>query len=324
MLQGHDQQRAFLSEIDSATSPLLLSGPEGIGKLLVALEHSQRLNCRHEPGGPSWTPCGNCSMCSRIERGTLDDVQVFRPDGKTFKVAQIERRDKNQPKGVLDHCHFYPAEGAYRVLILDDVEKLTDAAAPALLKTLEDGVPKTVFILVTSALSQVLPTISSRCTHVEFRPLNNDQVRQIIEPKIANQELLDVCVSYSNGSPGAALDFYRVGIPLRADLVKALRKLNKVSFDTLSELVDKTTVEPEMFFEVLISLLLDALAAKKGEAIRNIDLREELVQIGDLIAPKFVEVYAPIGDSLERLGMPMAWPFQLKSILVQMREVVRG
>jgi hypothetical protein len=204
------------------------------------------------------------------------------------------------------------------------VEKLTDAAAPALLKTLEDGVPKTVFILVTSVPSQVLPTISSRCTHVEFKPLTSDQVREIIEPKIGNADLLDVCVSYSNGSPGRALEFYRTGVPLRKGLVKILRKLRKADYETISEVVGES--DPEMFFEVLLSLLLDSRAVKVGGKIKNLDLTKELDVISEVVAPRFAEIYEPVNESLHRLDTvpPKSWPFHLKTVLVQMREVARG
>src|SRR5258706_2202855 len=127
----------------------LLSGPVGVGKALLALRLAQTLNC--QTGGPD--PCLSCRACKRIERGNHPDVRVA---GMATQAAGLKPDEAARQKDLkIDTVREWqgdislrPYEGRRRVFILHDAEKLTEAAANAMLKTLEEPPLYATIVLV--------------------------------------------------------------------------------------------------------------------------------------------------------------------------------
>ena len=156
--------------VASGTLPpsLIFAGPPGAGKRLTALAVAQALNCltpqstdgRDAASGPV-DACGACAACVRIARGVHPDVLVVEPgDSGTIKIDQI--------RDIVDRAAFRPFEGRRRVVIVADADALVAAAQNALLKTLEEPPPSSVFILLTSRPDMLLPTVRSRCIRLVF------------------------------------------------------------------------------------------------------------------------------------------------------------
>src|SRR5262245_25993624 len=138
---------------------LILSGPEGVGKRLVALSLAQALNCQSIADGPDG--CGTCAACSRIARGVHADVLLIEPgDSGSIKIDQV--------RDVVDRAAYRPFEGRRRVVIIDVADALVVAAQNALLKTLEEPTPSSVFILLTARPDMLLVTVRSRCIRLTF------------------------------------------------------------------------------------------------------------------------------------------------------------
>jgi DNA polymerase-3 subunit delta' len=201
---------------DSLTPSLLFSGPEGVGKRLTAISTAQGLNCTNpiseprpgsQPGtsvAQEFTPasigCGNCPACRRIERGVHPDVQTIEPgDMGSIKIEQVRE--------AIDRAVYRPFEGRRRVTIVDQADALVDAAQNALLKTLEEPLPASVFILVTSRPDMLLPTVRSRCAHLRFGRLQVAEVAEVLERghKYSHEDALTAAAA-SDGSVGRALD----------------------------------------------------------------------------------------------------------------------
>ena len=150
----------------------LLSGPAGVGKALLALRLAQVLNCEH--GGPD--PCLDCRSCKRIERGNHPDVRVA---GMATQAAGLKPDEAARQKDLkIDTVREWqgdislrPYEGRRRVFILHDAEKLTEAAANAMLKTLEEPPLYATIVLVANTSGDLLPTIVSRCRPLKLRPV---------------------------------------------------------------------------------------------------------------------------------------------------------
>ena len=105
-----------------------------------------------------------CAACTRIARGVHPDVLVVEPgDNGSIKIDQVRE--------IVDRAAYRPFEGRRRVVIIDEADALVPAAQNALLKTLEEPPPSSVFILVTSRPDVLLPTVRSRCPQLRFRPL---------------------------------------------------------------------------------------------------------------------------------------------------------
>jgi DNA polymerase III subunit delta' len=171
---GHRRLLSLFSQAiarDTLTPSLIFSGPEGVGKRLTAVAVAQALNCTNPLDSDA---CGECPACRRIVRGAHPDVQTIEP-GETGSI-KIE-----QVRAAIDQSVFRPFEGRRRVTIIDHADGLVLAAQNALLKTLEEPRPSSVFILITSRPDTLLPTVRSRCSHLRFGRLQVADVATVLE-----------------------------------------------------------------------------------------------------------------------------------------------
>ncbi len=150
----------------------LLVGPPHIGKMTLALGLAQAVNCAQGQAAP----CGDCSHCLRIAQGKHADVRVI----------GVTQRDENGPtrtvigiadvKESLHQASLKPFEGRCSVIIFDGAELMSDEAANALLKTLEEPPPQVLILLLTANEDVLLPTILSRCRRLNLQPVGKDQM----------------------------------------------------------------------------------------------------------------------------------------------------
>src|SRR5262245_20269333 len=144
-------------ERNSLPPSLIFEGPEGAGTRDTAVAVAQALNCVE--GGPD--ACGKCAPCRKIARGVHPDVLIVEPgDSGSIKIEQV--------RDIADRANYRPFEGRRRVIVVDDADALVAAAQNALLKTLEEPPPTSVFILVTARPDVLLPTVRSRCIRLRF------------------------------------------------------------------------------------------------------------------------------------------------------------
>jgi DNA polymerase III subunit delta' len=153
---------------------LILAGPEGVGKRMAALALAQLLNC--QAASASADPpdaCGACTSCRRIARGVHADVLLIEPgDTGSIKIEQIRE--------AIERSAYRPFEGRRRVVIVDDADAMAPEAQSALLKTLEEPPPSSVFILVTSRPDTLLITVRSRCQRLRFGRLSPSDVAAVL------------------------------------------------------------------------------------------------------------------------------------------------
>ncbi|MDY0003837.1 MAG: DNA polymerase III subunit delta' [Polyangia bacterium] len=161
-VRGHDlviaQLQRSISQ-DRVPHAYLFSGPDGVGKAFAAAALAQALNCEREPGAG----CGICPACDRLRREVHPDLIRVVSDGKSIKIEQVRSLEDRLAQG--------PHEGRALVVLFDEAERLTTAAANAMLKSLEEPRPRVHFVLVTAAPSRLPITVRSRCHHLRFGPL---------------------------------------------------------------------------------------------------------------------------------------------------------
>ena len=143
----------------------LLLGPHGSGKRPAALAMAAAVNCPEQPG----VGCGRCSTCARILRGRHPDVHHVVPEGPLIPVDVIRET-------VLPEAARSPFESGTKVFVIEEAERMNEAAQNALLKTLEEPHPDTMFVLISDREDEVLETIRSRCRVVRLEPLSQDSV----------------------------------------------------------------------------------------------------------------------------------------------------
>jgi len=136
------------------THAWLLTGPPGSGRSTAARAFAAALQCPQ--GG-----CGSCAACHTALAGTSADVEIVRPDLLSYGV--------DQARALVRRASLSPAGGRWQVIVVEDADRLTEQAANALLKAIEEPPPRTVWVLCTPAPDDLVPTIRSRCRLVSLR-----------------------------------------------------------------------------------------------------------------------------------------------------------
>jgi DNA polymerase-3 subunit delta' len=159
------QDRAVSQLSAAARRPVhayLLHGPPGSGKRAAARGLAAALLC---PSGG----CGTCNTCRRALAGTHPDLVVVERSGAALDV--------DEARLIVGRAQRRPFESARQVLMITDLH-LAERAVPALLKTVEEPPPATVFVLVADDLPSILTTIASRCVQIAFDPVSEDAVAE--------------------------------------------------------------------------------------------------------------------------------------------------
>ncbi|MGZ4482612.1 MAG: DNA polymerase III subunit gamma/tau [Gaiellales bacterium] len=143
-------------ELDRVAHAYLFAGPRGAGKTSMAKILAKALNCEH---GPTVTPCKTCEACRAIHDATSIDV---------IEMDAASHRGIDDIREIRDKVAMRPARGRRKVYIIDEAHMLTKEASNAVLKTLEEPPDHVVFVLCTTELEAMLPTIRSRCQRFVF------------------------------------------------------------------------------------------------------------------------------------------------------------
>jgi DNA polymerase-3 subunit gamma/tau len=239
-------------ELEQVRQAYLFAGPRGTGKTSMARILAKALNCA---AGPTTTPDKTCHACVGIANGTSLDV---------IEMDAASQRGIDDIREIRERVILQPAEGRYKVYILDEAHQLTDAAWNALLKLIEEPPPHLVFVFCTTDLAKVLPTVRSRCqTFVFARPRLPELVRVL--RRIADAEKIEVpdaaLALISRGARGSfrdavsTLDQLASATGNTIDVQSVLQLLGAVEEDALFRLcdaiVDRDTAGALVFLEEL-------------------------------------------------------------------------
>ena len=179
----------------------LFLGPSGVGKATTARALAAALNCAQI--GADGDACGTCPSCRRLQAGTHPDFLMISPEeGKTQIKIEVIRELRRLTA-------YPPLGGGWRIVVIKPAEGLTvqnDAAANALLKTLEEPPPQHLLVLIARGEADLLPTIVSRCHKLAFAPLPSALIIQELEKRRSlPQSQAALVAALSGGSLGRAL-----------------------------------------------------------------------------------------------------------------------
>jgi DNA polymerase-3 subunit delta' len=195
---GQETAKKFLTQVmakGKIPHAFMFTGIPGIGKTSTATAFAMVLNCR-EPIG--FDGCGHCRSCRQFMGGNYPDFHSIVPDGQHIKIEQIKELNRS--------IGFAPVAGGHRVCVIHQAESMTDEAANAFLKTLEEPPPGNIMILKVTEPLDLLPTIVSRCQKVPFQPLNSQDIKHwLTKNRDLDEASATTLARISEGSLGRAL-----------------------------------------------------------------------------------------------------------------------
>jgi DNA polymerase-3 subunit delta' len=177
-------------QTQAMTHAWLFTGPPGSGRSNAAIAFAAALVCKD--GG-----CSMCVDCMSTITGSHADVELIKTEGLSIKIDEI--------RDLISRASWAPSVAAWRVVVIEDADRLTDSAANALLKVVEEPGLRTVWLLCAPTLTDVIPTIRSRCRHLSLRtPSTKAITKLLIERDSIDAATAEFVAKASGGHIGRA------------------------------------------------------------------------------------------------------------------------
>ena len=171
------------------THAWLFTGPPGSGRSNAALAFAAALVCK--TGG-----CKECTDCKTAMIGSHADVELVKTEGLSIKIDEV--------RDLITRASWSPAVGNYRVVVIEDADRLTESAANALLKAIEEPGLRTVWLLCAPSATDVLPTIRSRTRSLVLRTPSIAAVAALLEEEKFSSAMANFAARASQGHIGRA------------------------------------------------------------------------------------------------------------------------
>jgi DNA polymerase-3 subunit delta' len=255
ILQGAVAAARTETDSQEMTHAWIFTGPPGSGRSSAAVAFAAALVC--PTGG-----CGTCQACNSAQTSGHPDVEIIRTEGLSIKIDEIRE--------LLARTSWAPSMGGWRVVVMEDADRMTESAANALLKAIEEPGARTVWLLCAPTLHDILPTIRSRCRHLQLRTPSTHDVTEVLEKRDGiSPAMADFAARVSQGHIGRARyiatnEHVRSN---RAQVMKLPLQLTSIAtaFQAAQTLVDLATQEANAATDARDEAETQALAEAYGK-----------------------------------------------------------
>lgn len=275
---------------DRLAHALLIHGQQGIGKSVLARQYANSLLCQAPITGAGGFACGVCKACHWLGQGAHPDFLLIRPEsvaeeegGDVSDEAETRKSKRKPSKHIrieqIRNMQETLATGSHqsglRVIIIEPAEAMQSVTANALLKSLEEPPPDTLFLLVSDQANRLLPTIRSRCQLVSMAPPAREIALQWLQGQGVKDA--DMLLAFAGGAPLKAVALAEAG-DLRREFA---RRMGEPRADALALTDFCQTLDPPTAVTWIQQWAYDLVCATMtGEVRYHAAQRERLIAIG--------------------------------------------
>lgn len=295
---GHEQIKEHLQAAIHDKKPFhayIFQGDVGVGKEAMARTFAAGLQCQDEHE----KPCKQCVSCRQMESGNQPDVFWVTREKPSLGVEEIREQ-------LCNTMDIKPFSSPYKIYIVPEAEKMTEAAQNALLKTIEEPPAYGVVILLTSNISELLPTIQSRCLTLEFRPLSTATVEAFLREQCQVPDYLaKASAAFAQGNLGKAMRYAQSEefIERKDQILSLLRNVDRMDLSEMLAIIkDLGTRKEEArdYIDLMVLWYRDVLIFKATKNVNQLLFQEEASHISRESSERSYEKLEEILQSFEK------------------------
>ena len=296
---GHEQIKEHMQAAIRDKKPFhayLFQGEEGVGKEALARTFAAGLQCQSESADK---PCKECVSCRQMESGNQPDVIWVTREKGSLGVDEIREQ-------LCNTMDIKPFSSPYKIYLVPEAEKMTEAAQNALLKTIEEPPEYGIVILMTSNISALLPTIQSRCLTMEFRPLSTAVVESYVKEHCQVPDYqARASAAFAQGNLGKAMRYAKSEdfIERKDHIISLLRHVEQMDLsEMLAVIKDLGTRKDEVrdYIDLMVLWYRDVLLFKATKDINQLLFQDEASYISREASHRSYEKIEEILQAFEK------------------------
>ena len=274
----------------------MFQGEEGVGKEALARTFAAGLQCQSESTDK---PCKECVSCRQMESGNQPDVIWVTREKASLGVDEIREQ-------LCNTMDIKPFSSPYKIYLVPEAEKMTEAAQNALLKTIEEPPEYGIVILMTSNISALLPTIQSRCLTMEFRPLSTAVVESFVKEHCQVPDYqARASAAFAQGNLGKAMRYAKSEdfIERKDHIISLLRHVEQMDLsEMLAVIKDLGTRKDEVrdYIDLMVLWYRDVLLFKATKDINQLLFQDEASYISREASHRSYEKIEEILQAFEK------------------------
>ena len=296
---GHEKIKEHMQAAIRDKKPFhayLFQGEEGVGKEALARTFAAGLQCQSESTDK---PCKECVSCRQMESGNQPDVIWVTREKASLGVDEIREQ-------LCNTMDIKPFSSPYKIYLVPEAEKMTEAAQNALLKTIEEPPEYGIVILMTSNISALLPTIQSRCLTMEFRPLSTAVVESYVKEHCQVPDYqARASAAFAQGNLGKAMRYAKSEdfIERKDHIISLLRHVEQMDLsEMLAVIKDLGTRKDEVrdYIDLMVLWYRDVLLFKATKDINQLLFQDEASYISREASHRSYEKIEEILQAFEK------------------------